>query len=388
MPFDDTPSGLSTGGKVLLLLILLTVGGVRWHAAVLEDYVKPDETVYVNAAKLWSEGRSPYEEDTFFYTPLFAWISSGLTEQFGTLGYLKIQRTLNLAGVCVATWLAFLIAAWRWWPAALVSVAWLWFSPVVALPIQIGNANGLSMALTLAGLHLWLRAPIPAGTALGLGQALKPTAPLAPFCLLAHRRGAQPLLAFKAGTTSVVTVGILLLVGVRYLPGILGNASGSGNPYNFSFQHVLASLGLQLRPIWIVIVIGVGGLAWIASHRLSKLEFLVATLTLNFLAAPILWAHSLLPFLPVHLLAAERSLRSLRQAPAGLRGAFPHIVAGLAIASTVFSASIGGLSDRPAWIQGTALGVPLLSLLYLGVYVLNGLRGRKEIAQLRPSQSE
>ena len=114
MAIDRSSTELSKHGKVLLLALLLLAGGLRWHEAVLENYVKPDETVYVNAARLWSEGRSPYEESIFFYTPLFASISSGLTEQFGTLGYLKIQRTLNLIGICIATWLAVLIAAWRW----------------------------------------------------------------------------------------------------------------------------------------------------------------------------------------------------------------------------------------------------------------------------------
>jgi hypothetical protein len=385
MTIDGRPPGLSKRGKVLLLLALFVAGGIRWHHAVLENQIKPDETVYVNAAQFWSQGRSPYEENGFFYTPLFASISSSLTGQFGTLGYLKIQRTLHLVGICVATWLAVLLTAWRWWPALLVSIAWIWLSPVVALPVEIGNATGLSTALTLASLYVWSRQPFASGTALGLGQALKPIAPLAPFCLLAYRQGPEPQRAFKAGVTSLVALAILLLIGLRFLPGIWSNALGSSNPYNFSLQHVLSRVGVHIRPVWVTAMIGSGGLWWIATRQFSRLEFLVATLSLNLFAAPILWAHSLLLFFPVHLLAAERMARSL-PGTSGVLAASPHIVAGLAIVSTVFTSSIGGLLAAPDWIQGAVLAVPLLSLPYLGVYVLNGLRSRNGPAQRRPSQ--
>ncbi len=382
---DETPAGLSAPGKALLLLAVLVAGGLRWHQAVLEDYIKPDETVYVHAAELWSAGKSPYEESIFFYPPVFAWAASELTDIFGTLGYLKIQRASSLMGICLATWLAVVIAAWRWWPALLLSVAWLWLSPVVALPMAIGNATGLSTALTLACLCFWLRQPIAAGSALGLGQALKPIAPLAALYFLAYRQGANPRRAFQTGAASLVAGGLLLLVGLRYLPGMLANATGSGHqPYNFSLHRVLAGFGVPIRPVWIVAIVGLTGLWWIARQRLSKLEFLVAVLVLNLFAAPILWAHSLLLFLPVQLLAVAqiiRSDRSIRSGALGWRATLPHIVAGLAIASTVLSASIGGLAAAPAWIQSAVLTVPLLSLPYLGAYVLGGLRTQRRLSQ-------
>ena len=167
---------MSNGRKALLLAILLVAGGLRWNGAIWEDFVKPDEAVYVSAAEHWSAGRSPYEEPIFFYTPLFAWYSAEATERLGSIGYLQVQRLANLAGICLATWLSVLLAGWRWWPALTVSLAWVLLSPIVALPIQIGNATGLATALTLGSLYLWSRRPTGAGVSLGLAQALKPIA--------------------------------------------------------------------------------------------------------------------------------------------------------------------------------------------------------------------
>lgn len=377
-------SAMASRAKVSLLLALLLAGGMRWRLAVLEDAIKPDETVYVSAAGYWSAGSSPYEESFFFYPPVFAWMGSMLTEAFGTLGYLKTQRAASLVGICLATWLSLLIARWRWWPALAFGTAWLWFSPVVALPIVIGNATGLSTALTLAGMWFWVRHPILAGGALGVGQALKPLAPLAPLCLLAQRRGASPRRSLQAGLASLFGSGILLLVGLRYLPGLFSNATGAeAHPYNFSLHRVLAGFGLSSRPLWILVIVGLAGLWWIARQNLTKLEFLVVVLVLNLLAAPILWAHSLLLFLPVQLLAVSHLLRALRPAasvPATAattvsgRTALPHLLACLALVSTVLSPSLGGLSAEPGWIQSLVLAVPLLSLPYLGGYVLTAIR--------------
>lgn len=377
--------------RIALLIFLILAAALRWGGDLWEVYPKPDETVYVQAAEHWSAGRSPYQEGGYFYTPVFAWAAAELTELATSLGYLRIQRALNLLGICVAAWLALRIARWRTAPAIVVGVLWVSAAPGVALSIEVGNAAGLPTALTLAGLWVWLRRPHLAGVSLGLGQGLKPIAPLAALCLLA-RKGSDRSSSLRAGAIAVGTTALLLLVGWRYLGDLLANAAGSANPYNFSLQRVLAGLGLRIAPVWITVTLAAVGLWWIARRRLSRAELLVVALTLNLLAAPILWAHSLMLFLPVQLLAASQLARSLRANgwrldAARRRAALPHVLAGLALASTVFSGSLGASTTAAAWLQSLVLAVPYVSVLYLGVYAFQRLSDDRDWEAPGPSQA-
>jgi len=367
-PGGPTPS-LSRARAGLLLLLLIVASGWRWQTAVREPTVKPDEAVYLAAARLWSEGASPYQETIFFYTPFYAATAAWLIENFGDLGFLQIQRIASLLGINVTAWLALLIAGWRFWPALVAGIAWLWLAPAVALPTELGNAVGLATALTLTAFYLWARYPLSAGASLGLGLAIKPIAALAPACFLAQAASRADRSALRTGISSAITGGLFLLVGARFLPGIFGNATGSANPYNFSLQQVLSRFGLNVRPLWILLALGLAAVWWIYSRKLSEREFLVNAITWNLLVTPILWAYSLLLLFPIQLLAVGRMAAWLRDRTSPR---LPHLLAGLAIASTLFTETVGGLADAPSWLQGAALAMPLLSIGYLGYYTLGG----------------
>lgn len=358
--------------KISLLLLLGLIAAARWHYHVTEPVVKPDEYAYVKAIEALRAGASPYDEPSYFYTPFYAVSAATLVDQFGFLGFLRFQRAISLAGIILLVWLTLDLLGWPFGRAFVFGALWLSFAPVVSQPTILGNAAGVSAGLVLFALVGWRERPWLTGPALGVALAIKPLAPLAPLAFLGFQRGSDRKKSLLMGWLSTVTLAGLLLVGLRYFPGMVANAAGSTNPYNFSLQHILGLVGLRVRPIFLLLVVGGIGLSWIYSRSACRRDFLVAVVVLSLLAAPILWTHSLLILFPVQLMAAERIVRFVRARAGrdGDRTAFLwHSLAVLALVSTTMGTE-GGVIAVPNLLRAIVLSIPLLSCLYLGWYVL------------------
>jgi len=88
------PSGFASPTAVFTAAILLRVGMLLWglylDAVSPMKYTDIDYFVFTDAARFLSHGRSPYDRDTYRYTPLLAWMLlpttwGGLWFHFGKL---------------------------------------------------------------------------------------------------------------------------------------------------------------------------------------------------------------------------------------------------------------------------------------------------------------
>jgi GPI mannosyltransferase 1 subunit M len=162
-------------GAALLRLGLLFYG-IWQDANSALKYTDIDYLVFTDAARLVSQGQSPYDRATYRYTPLLAWMliptaapTSSLLFSFGKIIFA----------------LADLLAGWFIWVilrenhgmsvqrAGAFSTIWLW-NPMVATISTRGSSEGLLGVLT-AGL-LWAvgkRNFTTAGLILGLGVHFK-----------------------------------------------------------------------------------------------------------------------------------------------------------------------------------------------------------------------
>lgn len=162
-------------GAALLRLGLLFYG-IWQDANSALKYTDIDYLVFTDAARLVSQGQSPYDRATYRYTPLLAWLllptaapSSSLLFSFGKLVFA----------------LADLLAGWFLWVllrkhrgmearrAGVFAAIWLW-NPMVATISTRGSSEGLLGVLT-AGL-LWAverRKVTAAGVILGFGVHFK-----------------------------------------------------------------------------------------------------------------------------------------------------------------------------------------------------------------------
>lgn len=162
-------------GAALLRLGLLFYG-IWQDANSALKYTDIDYLVFTDAARLVSQGQSPYDRATYRYTPLLAWMlipttapSSSILFSFGKIIFA----------------LADLLAGWFIWvilreshgmsvqKAGAFAAIWLW-NPMVATISTRGSSEGLLGVLT-AGL-LWAvdrRRFTLAGLILGLGVHFK-----------------------------------------------------------------------------------------------------------------------------------------------------------------------------------------------------------------------
>ena len=353
-----------------LLLILALTALWRWGETVAAPTVLPDEQVYLRAARHVEAGRSPYSEIGYFYPPPIATLVHLTTPHFGEIGALQLLRGLSLAGLTIAVWLSLLAVSWPGYARAFAGILFITLAPAVQIATTLGNAAGLAAGLVLIGLLSWQRRPIIAGLVLGFGLAIKPIAPLAPLLLAFHRPAKSTRRHWLAAIISVVATAVACLNGVRHLPGLLANARGHTNPYNFSLHRVLSSFGLELPTVLILLVAAAVALLISRRRPLTQSDLLTVAVTASLVGLPILWAHSLLLLLPVQLLAIDRCARALPRWQTSARRQHVEIVlAALALVSTILSHATGTTQGIPDWGSAIIRVVPLLSIPYLGWFV-------------------
>lgn len=170
-------SALSNAPLVFSAAILLRVGlffyGLYQDATSPLKYTDIDYFVFTDAARFTAGGRSPYDRDTYRYTPLLAWLLLPTTWRNG----FSFGKVLFAASDIVAGWLMILVL--RSTPgvskerAVKFSTIWL-LNPMVATISTRGSSEGLLGVLVIA--LLWAavqRKIVLTGLLLGLSVHFK-----------------------------------------------------------------------------------------------------------------------------------------------------------------------------------------------------------------------
>lgn len=152
------------------LRVVLLVYGTWQDANSAMKYTDIDYLVFTDASRFVAAGSSPYDRDTYRYTPLLAWMLLPTTVFF-SFGKVMFALSDLLAG-----WLILRLLKARGMSverAGAFAALWLW-NPMVATISTRGSSEGLLGVLTVA--LLWAvesRKISLAGVVLGLGVHFK-----------------------------------------------------------------------------------------------------------------------------------------------------------------------------------------------------------------------
>jgi GPI mannosyltransferase 1 subunit M len=155
-----------------LLRLVLLVYGIWQDAHSALKYTDIDYLVFTDAARLVARGESPYDRDTYRYTPLLAWLLAPTAHPV----LFSSGKVLFAAADLLAGWLLLRLLRARGFAserAGAFAALWLW-NPMVATISTRGSSEGLLGVLTTA--LLWAvesRRFNLAGLLLGLGVHFK-----------------------------------------------------------------------------------------------------------------------------------------------------------------------------------------------------------------------
>ncbi|EEU48893.1 glycosyltransferase family 50 [Fusarium vanettenii 77-13-4] len=130
----------------LLLRLILLFYGLYQDAHSALKYTDIDYLVFTDASRFLASGSSPYDRDTYRYTPLLAWLLLP-TVRFSAFGKLVFAAADLLAG-----WLMLRVLRRRGMDEATAggfAALWLW-NPMVATISTRGSSEGLLGVLTMS----------------------------------------------------------------------------------------------------------------------------------------------------------------------------------------------------------------------------------------------
>lgn len=159
----QSPTIVFTSAIVLRIILLIYSRWQDTHSPV--KYTDIDYLVFTDAARFVAQGRSPYERETYRYTPLLAWI---LTP---TVYWFDFGKVLFALGDVLAGWLLMNVLVKHYGVAKgrAVSFAAVWaLNPMVANISTRGSSEGLLGVLAIGLLKAGLERRIAlAGAILG-----------------------------------------------------------------------------------------------------------------------------------------------------------------------------------------------------------------------------
>lgn len=156
-----------------LLRIILLFYGLHQDANSSMKYTDIDYVVFTDAARFVSQGRSPYDRDTYRYTPLLAWLL--VPTSWGGPGWMLFGKALFAIADIVAGWLIVLLLREKVGMVRALKYASIWLlNPMVATISTRGSSEGLLGIMSVA--LLWAvtrRRVVLAGILLGFGVHFK-----------------------------------------------------------------------------------------------------------------------------------------------------------------------------------------------------------------------
>jgi phosphatidylinositol glycan class M len=158
----------------VILRIVLLFYGLWQDASSPMKYTDIDYFVFTDAARFVTHGNSPYDRETYRYTPLLAWMMLPTT---WSQSWFSFGKVMFAAGDIVAGWLILRVlqSANNMSPERALKFAGIWLlNPMVATISTRGSSEGLLGVMVIA--LLWAvmeRRIVLAGILLGFGVHFK-----------------------------------------------------------------------------------------------------------------------------------------------------------------------------------------------------------------------